>query len=215
MSYENDQITPLDEQNAHAYRSSEARKSNPAYELFVLGELMQGPQHGYKLNEIINHILGPQRQLSWGTLYPLIRRLEREGLITIFVDTQHETAPQERRGRGQPRRAYTITEKGRELFFELMCQPQGYAYHPELFTVQLSKFNLLLPQERLNVLERYRRYLESSRSYYHNALASLRLNPRVREDECPFAEQLVDYNLHMLGAEIAWFEHAIAKGRDG
>src|SRR5258706_7725123 len=56
------------------------RKST-MYELFVLGELMDGPHHGYSLREILSRMLGPFRQISWGVLYPLIRQLEREGLI--------------------------------------------------------------------------------------------------------------------------------------
>lgn len=215
MSHENDQTEQLGEQEAaHTGKKggvSEARRSNPAYELFVLGELMQGPHHGYKLNEIINRILGPQRQLSWGTLYPLIKRLEQEGLITIFVEQQSEFAQEERRERGQPRRAYTITDAGRERFFELMHQPQGYAYHPELFAVQLSKFNLLTPQERLSVLERYRTYLETFRDHYRKGQPRVKLNPQLNEDERIFVLQLVDYNLHMLNAEITWFERAIAE----
>ena len=51
------------------------------YELFVLGELMDGPHHGYKLREILSNLFGPFRQISWGMLYPLIRQLEREGLL--------------------------------------------------------------------------------------------------------------------------------------
>ena len=51
------------------------------YELVVLGELIGGPHHGYLLREILGKIFGPFRQISWGALYPLIHRLEQQGLI--------------------------------------------------------------------------------------------------------------------------------------
>ena len=60
------------------------------YELFVLGELMDGPHHGYLLREILGRLLGPFRHISCGVLYPLIRQLEREGLIVPFEEDGNE-----------------------------------------------------------------------------------------------------------------------------
>src|SRR6266480_4649292 len=89
-------------------RATGGRSPNPAYELFVLGELMEGPQYGYKLHGIIQRILGPFHRLSWGTLYPLIRRLEQRGLITSEVEARNSASAQEEGG--QPRKIYYITE---------------------------------------------------------------------------------------------------------
>jgi hypothetical protein len=55
------------------------------YELFVLGELIVQPMYGSFLHETASRILGPFRPLSWGIVYPLIRRLEQEGLVTSVV----------------------------------------------------------------------------------------------------------------------------------
>src|SRR6266478_3486365 len=60
--------------------SATARKAL-MYELFVLGELMDGPHYGYILRDILGRLLGPFRHISWGVLYPLIRHLESGGLI--------------------------------------------------------------------------------------------------------------------------------------
>src|SRR6266567_6089024 len=60
------------------------------YELFVLGELMDGPHYGYLLREILGRLLGPFRHISWGVLYPLIRHLEREGLIVPSEEDGNE-----------------------------------------------------------------------------------------------------------------------------
>lgn len=45
------------------------------YEIFVLGELMEMDKHGYLLQERLKRFVGPIRQISSGTLYPLISRL--------------------------------------------------------------------------------------------------------------------------------------------
>lgn len=49
-------------------------------ELFILGELMNNPMHGYLLHQILNAIVGT-RKISWGALYPLIHSMLADGLI--------------------------------------------------------------------------------------------------------------------------------------
>src|SRR5258708_18073531 len=98
--------------------SGRARKSL-IYELFVLGELMDGPHHGYQLREILSNMLGPFRQMSWGVLYPLIRQLEHEGLIVadIGANTEHREG---NASSDRQRKQYRLTETGRERFHALM-----------------------------------------------------------------------------------------------
>src|SRR5437588_8571148 len=90
-------------------QAASGRNASLVYELFVLGELMTGPHYGYKLHEIIQRILGPFQRLSWGTLYPLIRRLEQQGLLVSEVAQQSTSFGEER---GSQRKAYHITEVG-------------------------------------------------------------------------------------------------------
>jgi DNA-binding PadR family transcriptional regulator len=211
MSPESDQTEQFPSQESSRLDgqdpSPEARRSNPVYELFVLGEIMSGPTYGYKLNDILNRILGPYQQLSWGTLYPLIRRLEREGLITATVERGPQGFPAVERG--QPRRTYVITEAGRERFFALMLHPQSFTYHPGFFAVQLTKFEYLTPEQRLTILRHYRDALHALRAFYQKMHPLMAKNPVVREAELPFLLQLVDYRIHMLDAELSWFDQAI------
>src|SRR5437588_13030235 len=94
-------------------KSSTARKA-PMYELFVLGELMDGPHYGYLLRDILGRLLGPFRHISWGVLYPLIRRLEREGLIV--PDEKTDDRRSESIQGNQQRKQYRITETGQRRF---------------------------------------------------------------------------------------------------
>ena len=43
-------------------------------ELAVLGLLHEGPMHGYELRKRLNLMLGWGRVLSYGSLYPALRR---------------------------------------------------------------------------------------------------------------------------------------------
>ncbi|SRR6266700_64012 len=189
-------------------RGASGRNANPVYELFVLGELMMGPHHGYRLPLIMQRMLGPFHHLSWGTLYPLIRRLEQQGLITSTSDQPSTGHVSER---GQPRKIYAPTEAGRTRFFALMLDPGEYTPdYPDLFTIKLSKFSLLTPAQQLLVLQQYREYLHILRDYYHNGRQLVLTNPGIGDDERPYIFQIADHRIHRCDAELAWLDNKIA-----
>ena len=51
-------------------------------EMAVLGLLHESPLHGYELRKRLNLLLGWTRLLSYGSLYPALKRMLREGVIT-------------------------------------------------------------------------------------------------------------------------------------
>lgn len=70
----------------------------------VLAHLSKGDTYGYELNQALVDTLN----LSESTLYPVLRRLSKDG----FLDTYDEAFD------GRNRRYYTITEKGKVLLEE-------------------------------------------------------------------------------------------------
>ncbi len=78
---------------------TEERRRNPAFELFILGELMDEPHHGYLLRDILTRMLGPFRRVSWATIYPLLRQLEHAGLIA--AESMAATRPPGEARRGE------------------------------------------------------------------------------------------------------------------
>src|SRR5581483_4249669 len=190
-------------------QGSGGRSPNPAYELFVLGELMAAPQYGYKLHAIVHRILGPFHRVGWGTLYPLVRRLEQQGLITSEIEKQ-QTDPN-RGERGQQRRIYQITEVGRARFFNLMLEPGEYSQdYADLFVIKLTKFNFLTPAQRLAVLQQYREYLSILRDHYYTGQSRVTSHPGITEQERPFILQTGDYRVYTLDAELTWVDSRIA-----
>jgi hypothetical protein len=61
-------------------------KKNTSLEVVVLGLLSQGPMHGYELRKRVSLTLGPLSAISYGSLYPELRRLQSLGFID--EDTQ-------------------------------------------------------------------------------------------------------------------------------
>jgi len=170
---------------------------------------MSSPQYGYRLHAIIQQILGPFHRLSWGTLYPLIRRLEQHGLISSTTDRRADALPEER---GQPRKQYILTEAGRTRFLTLMLDPGANTPdYPDLFAVKVTKLGLLTPPQRLVVLQQYRAYLQVLRDHYDHGRSRVIQNPGISDQERPFILQLADYHLHTLAAQLEWVDRRIAE----
>ena len=84
-------------------------------ELAVLGLLHEGPMHGYELRKRLNLMLGWGRVLSYGSLYPALKKMLRSNLIE---ETTVSSTPVTKR----PRIVYQVTESGHEEFERLMSE---------------------------------------------------------------------------------------------
>lgn len=173
------------------------------YELFVLGELMEKPVHGYLLHQIVQEAIGPIRQLSWGALYPLLRRLEREGLISQEASEG---------GGGRERKRYRITAAGETRFRALMAEPGAYnADYPDLFTLKLSNFPTIDPAGQLAILEHYRSYVKFIEAYLLASQRHISGEPAISERERPSILRAVDHRLHVAQADLAWLDAEIGR----
>jgi len=168
------------------------------YELFVLGELMDKPLHGYALHSVITKVIGPVRQLSWGALYPLIRRLEQGGFIA-----REESGG----GGGHERKLYRITDAGVARFYALMAEPGAYdADYPVLFTIKMSNFHHVDREQRLAILRHYRAYAQFIRDYMQTSRRYITLQPKIPEAERPHILRSLEHRLHVAEADLQWID---------
>ena len=72
-------------------------------ELCVLALLRQRDCYGYEISEILSRRI----DIADGTVYPILRKLKADGLLTTYL--------QEESG-GPPRKYYKLTELGRETY---------------------------------------------------------------------------------------------------
>ncbi len=84
-------------------------------ELAILGLLKERPMHGYQLSRELTEQLGGLWKVSYGSLYPTLKRLEREGAV--------EQVPGTSAGTGRKRLVYRITAPGEQLFLKLLEEP--------------------------------------------------------------------------------------------
>jgi DNA-binding PadR family transcriptional regulator len=177
------------------------------YELYVLGELMEQPVHGYLLPQILSHILGPYRQMSWGALYPLIHRLVQDGLILPWEPVSG--------GNGRRRQAYAITEAGRARFRELMAEPGEYGTdYRELFSIKLSKFGYVDRLLQLGILRHYRGYVQELRAHLEEVVEHVADNPYISATERPGVLRSLSHRVRLVRADMQWIEQEIARTED-
>jgi DNA-binding PadR family transcriptional regulator len=173
-------------------------------ELAVLGLLKERAMHGYELRKQLGAILGPLWQVSWGSLYPTLRRLARAGVVE--VDPRSGRAAKSSLG-GRRKTVYRITTSGDELFKKLLeeAAPPVDAEH---FTLKLAFFRYLGPETRLALLERRRAYLQDK-------LAQFKANMRTyRERMDGYAVSLQNHDMATTESDIAWIDELITQERD-
>ena len=68
----------------------------------VLGVLTEGDAYGYTLTQQVREVI----DISESTLYPVLRRLQKDGLLTTYDEPIQ----------GRNRRYYKITDAGKEKF---------------------------------------------------------------------------------------------------
>ena len=168
------------------------------YELFILGKLMHRPMHGYVLQSIMNAALGPFRRVSWGTLYPLLRKLEHDGLIAVQPGRSND-------GRGI--KNYRTTSRGRDRFFEIMRAPGdrdgGYR---DLFRVKLSNFGHLAKQDQLSILDDYRVFPAAIVAHCDAMSVAVMNAPGLDVAERPHVLKAIEHQRHLAACEIAWLD---------
>lgn len=158
---------------------------------------MAHPMHGYKLHQIISTALGPSRTISWGVLYPLIRRLETEGLI--------EKASWEGEGGGRVKKVYQMNEAGRARFHELMLAPIEYSQdYEDHFLVKMGHFGYLSAAERKLVLQAYQDFLEHQLDHAENKLVEVTTCAEIPELEQPWIVRVLTHRQDKLKVDVEW-----------
>jgi DNA-binding PadR family transcriptional regulator len=190
-------------------------------ELAVLGLLSEQPLHGYELKKRLSETLGPLWGISFGSLYPALRRLERSGAIeeteagevapignvsTGSLDGDLAAARVRRRplpGR-RIRKAYRVTPLGDEMFRELLTDEADD--DERSFALKLSFCRHLDPAGRLAFLERRRVQLAAR-------LAKTRRAPAGRTID-RYTRSLLEHRAQSTQHDLTWIDELIAQERE-
>jgi len=177
------------------------------YELLVLALLMHGPWHGYLITKIANEMIGPWAKISPGTLYPLLARLEQNGLI--------ETLPQGASHVQRQAHRYAITPAGQRRFHTLMMDTaSNLGDYPRIFHLKAVHFQFLSPKERLYLADHYLNYCERAILHMQSEAQDMQrmqseaeLPQQEGDDRAEFTNAVVDILQHLAKqeqGELAW-----------
>lgn len=146
-------------------------------DLAILGLLGEKDRHGYEIRKLLRDELGLSTNVSFGSLYPALARLEKQGAVAAVADArdsipagpatgslsgERATARGRRSGltRGlRSRKVYRLTDAGSALFARLLAEPPSQD-DPRSFSLRVALARHLPPSARLELLERRRALLE-------------------------------------------------------
>jgi DNA-binding PadR family transcriptional regulator len=142
----------------------------------ILGLLMSDPLHGYEIRKQLGELLGFTGAISYGSLYPTLAKLHRQGLIETAFDDGHVIVRPKKekavfstgsltgdialdnkspftqsaiRSPRKKKKVYSITTKGREAFAEkLNASFTKNADDDRAFVAHLAFMNHLLDADK-------------------------------------------------------------------
>jgi DNA-binding PadR family transcriptional regulator len=194
-------------------------------DMAILGLLEERDLHGYEIRRQLREHLGLLANVSFGSIYPALTRLEKSGAVVAIEGggaahgspTDSPAPPTGslsgelavlRARRHSPTRArrakkvYRITDAGRQLFAELLAGG-GTSDDARSFGLRLAFARHLAPQSRLALLERRRAQLVQ----------------RLGEAETPrtnldvYARSVVQHTADGIARDISWLDALIASER--
>ena len=172
-----------------------ARRRGETIELAVLGLLHESPLHGYELRKRLNLLLGWGRLLSYGSLYPALKKMLREGWIAEELGTM----PVGRR----PRIVYRITEVGDAEFTRLMSEVGPTAWEDDNFDIRFAFFSRTDMDTRMRVLEGRRTRLQERLDRVQSQLS------RTQRQLDRYATELQRHGLESVEREVRWLSDLI------
>ena len=193
-------------------------------ELAVLGLLKDQPLHGYELKKRLGETLGFLWGVSYGSLYPALRRLERAGAIASVPGgpvpapapptgsiTGDLAAARLRTMAGRlsgtsrrTRKAYQITPAGEAMFTELLLDDDTHGDDEKAFALKLAFCRHLEPDQRLALLLRRRGALTER--------LARQLRARGGRDD-RYTRSLVEHRTKSTQRDLEWVDELIATER--
>jgi len=201
-------------------------------ELAVLGLLKEQPLHGYELKKRLGETLGFLWGVSYGSLYPALRRLEAAGAIEIVKPAPPSTVPvptgsitgdvaaarlrsvadRLTSGTRRTRKAYRITDRGDALLVELLLADDERADPEKAFALKLAFCRHVPPAARLQLLERRRAVLVER---LERAAGPPRARP-TKSAGVPdrYLASLMEHRARSVERDLEWIDELIAAERD-
>ncbi|MGW4193966.1 PadR family transcriptional regulator [Streptomyces sp. NPDC005004] len=166
--------------------------------LSILGFLAERPLHAYELRRRISDLIGHNRPVSDGALYPAVNRLRQAGHVERRAEPG-ENAP--------TRQVLRITPSGRAELLRRLTEPKeteitdGGAF----FTLLAFLGQVPEPARRAAVLRRRLDFLTAPAGFFTRAGQPV----RIKDEEDPYRRGMLIMARAAQQAERAWLEETL------
>ena len=172
-------------------------------EAALLNLLSEKSKHAYEIEQDIKERdMRYWTEISMSSVYKLLNKLERQGLLKSSVKLSKKNVAQ---------KVYALTARGKNAFNEkllYLLSTWEASKHP--LDIGLASLWLLKNEEAIALLTKYGEHLERMRVCY------VELEKYLREHQCPPGNvQLAARRLHMLGGEKKWLQGFIKELQGG
>jgi DNA-binding PadR family transcriptional regulator len=195
-------------------------------DMAILGLLEERDLHGYEIRRQLRDNLGILANVSFGSIYPALTRLEKTGAVMAtegpagqtgqaapkplapptgslsgelaVLRARRHSATHSRRGK----KVYRITDKGRALFVQLLAEG-GSLDDARSFGLRLAFARHLAPQARMALLERRRAQLVQRLAEAEGTTVELDV----------YARSVVQHTADSVAQDITWLDRLIAGER--
>ena len=157
--------------------------------------------HGYELRKRLNLMLGWGRVLSYGSLYPALKKMLRANLIT-------EVAAPATASTRRPRITYEVTPAGNEHFQRLMTDVGPTAWEDDNFDIRFAFFSSTDMEIRLRVLEGRRMRLQERLDRIQRELSL------TQQEADRYAGELQRHGVDRVEREVMWLSDLINAERN-
>ena len=190
-------------------------------DIAILGLLMERNHHGYEIRTQLRDRLGIWANVSFGSIYPALARLERYGYVEAVGPNESRIgalstgslageraslrALRTTQGLGRRgRKAYRITERGRQEFVGLLSDPATLD-DSKNFSLRMALAKYLTPKLRVGLLERRRADLVAR-------LAEVRAGAH-NEQLDPYARSVMEHAAQGVELDLAWIDDFLSTER--
>jgi DNA-binding PadR family transcriptional regulator len=194
---------------------------NRVLDIAILGLLMDRDHHGYEIRTQLRDRLGVSANVSFGSIYPALARLERHAFVAAVTSSEPRISSLStgslsgeraslrslRAGQGLGRRGrkvYRITEQGRQEFVRLLADPATLD-DSKNFSLRMALAKYLTPSLRVGLLERRRIDLVGR-------LAEVRTGANNEQLDI-YARSVMEHAAQGVELDLAWIDNLLTTER--
>ena len=169
-------------------------------QLYVLGLLQRfGSQHGYQIKKISTEQLSDFTEIKLPTIYYHLEKMEAEGLLL---------ANREKPGSRPEKTVYTITDKGIEVFRNILAELLEFEYRPTFPSDGVFYFSDHIETAKIKghldiYIKKLEKTLTTVQKHKKESLQS------VPDEMKMMANLLFSHHEHHYRAELDWAKEAL------